>query len=313
MNAMTALPPARLTLGPLLFHWPAAERRDFYFRIADEADIECVYLGEVVCAKRIPFFAPHLPAVLERLRNAGKETIISTLALITSEHELAEITELAAGGLTVEANDVTAIEALAGRPFVSGPLINLFNEGTLDYLVHQGAFRVALPVELSAAAIATLAARNPTGETEVQVFGRQSLAISMRCYHARAYGLHKDACQFICERDPDGLPADQIDGRGLLSVNGTQTLSHGYLALLSELPALRQAGVSHLRLSPQRGADGGMDMVRIAALFRAVASESLEPAAAEAELRTLIGSTPLINGYLHGRAGMAWVPAGGNT
>ncbi len=303
---MSALAPARLTLGPLLFHWSAERRRDFYLRIADEADIDIVYLGEVVCSKREPFFADQLPEVIERLRAAGKEVVISTLALITTERELAAIAELAAAGMAVEANDVTAIRVLGGRPFVVGPMVNLFNEGTLDFLLRQGASRIVLPVEVSAQAIGVLAAHNPTGETEIQVFGRQSLAISMRCYHARAYGLHKDGCQFVCERDPDGLPADQMDGRGLLVVNGTQTLSHGYLALLREMAARRAAGVSHFRLSPQ----AGVDMARVAAPHRAGAGGAMPAEEAEAALRGLAGSVPFINGFLHGRAGMEWVAAG---
>lgn len=306
---MSAPPPVRLTLGPLLYHWLPERRRDFYFRIADEAPLDCVYVGEVVCSKREPFFAGHLPAVLDRLGAAGKEVVISTLALITTDRELAAIAELAAAGLLVEANDVTAIQVLAGRPFVCGPLINLFNESALDFLVRQGATRVNLPVELSAQAIGVLAAHNPTGQTELQVFGRQPLAISMRCYHARAYGLHKDACQFVCERDPDGLPANQLDGRGLFAVNGTQTLSHGYVVLLTELARLQRLGVSHFRLSPQ----AGVDMVRVTALYRAVAEGVRAAAEAEVEVRNLVGPVPLINGYVHQRAGMAWVAGGDGT
>ena len=296
---------AKLTLGPLLFHWSAERRRDFYFRIADEACLDAVTLGEVVCAKREPFFADHLPQVIERLEAAGKEVTIATLALITTPRELATIGGLAEAGLVVEANDVTAIRALAGRPFIAGPMINLFNEATLDFLRREGATRAVLPVELSAAAIGVLAARDRALETEVQVFGRQALAISMRCYHARAYGLHKDGCQFVCERDPDGLAADQIDGRGLLRVNGTQTLSHGYLVLLRELAGLAAAGVGHFRLSPQ----DGVDMVRVAALFRAVADGVLGAGEAEAALRAMVTPVPFINGYFHGREGMAWVAA----
>ncbi len=294
-----------LTLGPLHYHWTAAARRDFYFRIADEAPVDVVTLGEVVCAKREPAFADHLPAVAARLQAAGKQVVIATLALVTTVAERAAIAGLAAAGVLVEANDVTALGALAGAPFIAGPMLNLFNEATLDFLLAQGARRVVLPVELSAGSIALLAAHNRTGATEVQVFGRQSLAISMRCYHARAYGLHKDACQFVCERDPDGLAADQLDGRGLLAVNGTETLSHGYLVALREIPALLAAGVSHLRLSPQHG----IDMVGASATVRAVADGALAAAEAELRLRDLAGAVPFINGYLHGRPGMEWVAA----
>ena len=39
-----------LTLGPNLFNWAPEQWRDFYFRIADEAPVETVYLGETICS-----------------------------------------------------------------------------------------------------------------------------------------------------------------------------------------------------------------------------------------------------------------------
>lgn len=45
----------KLTIGPIQFHWPASVWRDFYFRMADEAPVEKVYIGEVICSKRAPF------------------------------------------------------------------------------------------------------------------------------------------------------------------------------------------------------------------------------------------------------------------
>ncbi len=41
---------ATLSLGPVLFNWDAEDKRDFYFRIADEALLDAVYVGEVVCS-----------------------------------------------------------------------------------------------------------------------------------------------------------------------------------------------------------------------------------------------------------------------
>ena len=133
------------------------------------------------------------------------------------------------------------------------------------------------------------------------VFGRQTLSISMRCYHARAYGLNKDACQFVCEIDQDGLAADQIDGKPLLAINGTHTMSHGYAALLPELDALQAAGVTHFRLSPQ-----ATDMVKVAELYRGVLDRRIAPEEALAELRALVAPTPFVNGYIRGREGMSW-------
>ena len=103
---MSARPPARLTLGPLLFHWPARKRRDFYLRIADEAPVDTVYLGEVVCSKRDSEFAGVRDEVIERLRAAGKEVVLSTLALVTTPAEVEAIRAVAGGELLVEANDV---------------------------------------------------------------------------------------------------------------------------------------------------------------------------------------------------------------
>jgi len=268
-----------LTLGPLLFNWKPERRRDFYFRVADEAPVDCVYLGEVVCSKREPFAVDDLPKIAERLAAGGKQVVYSTLALVTADREIDDIRARCGEGTMIEANDVASINLLAGAPFVSGPFINTFNEATIDFLVARGAVRIGLPVELSAAAIATLARHNPV-ETEALVFGRQPLSLSMRCYHARAYGLHKDS---------------------LLVVNGTQTLSHGYAAAFDDLAVLQGAGVTHFRLSPQT-----TDMVKVATLFRAALDGRVAPAEAQAELGALIAPTPFVDGYMRGRAGMSF-------
>ena len=289
----------KLTLGPLLFHWPADRRRDFYFRIADEANVDCVYLGEVVCSKREPFFDPHLDAVLARLEAAGKQVVRSTLALMILDREVAAVRSLAESGALIEANDVASLQELSGRPHVIGPYINVFNEGAHDFLVARGAVRIVLPVEITARGVGVLAGRSV--ETEMLVFGRQPLSVAMRCYHARAHGLSKDACQFVCGQDPDGLAADTIDGQGLLSVNGTQTLSNGYLVLLQDLAALRGMGVTHFRLSPQ-----DLDLVAVARIHRSVLDGEVLPAEAAAALRGLTRATPWQNGFVHGREGLAW-------
>ena len=299
---MSAHAPARLTLGPLLFHWPAHQRRDFYLRIADESPVDTVYLGEVVCSKRESTFEPLRDEVIARLRAAGKEVVLSTLALVTTAREVEQIGELVASGLAVEANDVACVQILAGRPFVVGPYINVFNEGARDFLIGRGATRIVLPVEMSATSIRAVAASGGRAEIEVQVFGRQPLSVAMRCYHARAHNRTKDHCQLVCGLDADGLTAETIDGVDILTINGTQTLTHGHGVLLAELDSLRADGVTHFRLSPH-----DLDMVRVAALYREVLDGRREPAAALAALRSMTGAVPFVNGFLHGREGLAWV------
>ena len=126
------LAPPKLTLGPVLFNWPAEVWRDFYFRVADEAALDSVCLGEVVCSKRAPFLEPMLPDVVERLEAAGKEVVHSTLALIMSEAEMESVRALAGEeSFFVEANDISAVSLLAGRAHAVGPFVNVYNEGTL--------------------------------------------------------------------------------------------------------------------------------------------------------------------------------------
>ena len=68
-----------LTLGPNLFNWAPETWRDFYFRIADEAPVSVVYLGETICSKRAPLLSDYYEAVSERLGAAGKTVVHSTL------------------------------------------------------------------------------------------------------------------------------------------------------------------------------------------------------------------------------------------
>lgn len=297
--------PASLTLGPLLFNWPAARVRDFYFRIAEDAPIDIVYLGEVVCAKRAPALSAALADAAARLAEAGKQVVVSTLALVMGKAELDATRALCAetDGL-VEANDMAAVAFLAGRPHVIGPYVNLYNEDSLRVFVEGGAIRVVPPFELPAASIAKLAAAG-AAPLEVQVFGRQPLALSARCYHARHHGLHRDGCQYVCGGDLDGLDVSTLDATPFLAVNGPQTLSFGYVNLIHQLPLLRAMGVGHFRLSPH-----AVDMVAVARVFRDVLDDRESAAAGESMLRRLARSTAFCNGFYYDRVGADWVASG---
>jgi O2-independent ubiquinone biosynthesis protein UbiV len=289
---------SRLSLGPILFNWSPERKRDFYYRIADEAAVDVVYVGEVVCSKRDIFLTPVLPDIIERLQSAGKEVVISTLALIMNEKESAAVQDIAnAPDLLVEANDFATADMMKGRPHIIGPNVNVYNEGTLDYLASNGADRVCLPVELPGDAVRKLATMNIC-DIEVQVWGRMPLAISARCYHARSHGLHKDGCQYVCDIDPDGLDVTTVDKQPFLTVNGTQTLSSSCLSLLAELGDLSASGVSLFRLSPQT-----TDMVKVADIFRKVLDGDTDAAEGEQALVALEPSFPVSNGFFHGDEG----------
>jgi collagenase-like PrtC family protease len=293
----------KLTLGPVMFNWPADKWRDFYFRIADEAPVDTVYVGEVVCSKRQPFFEPVIGEVIERLQSAGKEIVLSTLALIMSSREAKLISEMASdGSFMIEANDISAVSFLKGQGHVIGPFVNIYNEGTRDFLIRAGAKRICLPFELPSDSIRAIANDcQGCAEVEVQVFGRLPLAISARCYHARAYDLSKDSCQFVCAEDPDGMPVDTLDGSPFLNVNGTQTLSRSCRVLGRELSELQDMGVNHFRLSPM-----DTDMVAVAHGFRTVLDGNCESPLLMLELQALMPTINFSNGFFHGVEGNAF-------
>lgn len=304
---MTAHPTPRLTLGPVLFHWPAEQLQDFYARIADEAPVDIVHVGEIVCSKRAPFVDPLLPEIIERLQRGGKTVVLSTRALVMTAREsrmvIEQIAAAAALGLQIEVNDIGAVRGCAGQPHAIGPFINVYNEGTLAWLARQGAARVCLPPELPGSAIAALAAATPV-PLEVFAFGRLPLAISARCFHARAHGLHKDSCRYTCGNDPDGRTVKTLDGEPFLAINGTQTMSQTCLELSGEIGGLIAAGISHFRLSPQ-----SIDMVAVATLYRRLLDRQIEPAEAQQNLLALAGGLAFSNGFIHGREGRAMLQA----
>lgn len=286
-----------LTLGPVLFNWTPEKWRDFYFRIADEAPVDHVVLGEIVCSKRAPFFTKYMPDIIERLEAANKKVVLGAPILIMHPRERQTVADLNQMGYTVEANDITSLHTLAGATFSAGPFLNIYNEAARAFFEDKGATRISLNGELSLASIKEIA-RGASVPIEVFAFGRMPLAISARCYHARSYGLAKDSCQYVCANDTDGMEVDTIDGQPFLAVNGVQTMSHTIHAAIGDITELASASVSALRLSPQ-----DCDMVEVAQLYRDVCDDTLDAQTASEKLSCLIDDLPMSNGFLHGAEG----------
>jgi len=293
---MTTAPRMTLTLGPVLYNWPIARWIDFYNRIADEAPVDRVCIGETICSKRKPFIDEVILGTVDRLERGGKEIYYSTLALPTMKREVRDIGDMIQAGYRVEANDITTVHLLDGRPHIVGPFLNIYNEAALK--VHQklGATRVCLPPELPLGSIRAIAEGNDA--VEVFAFGRPPLALSARCYHARSHGMAKDACQFVCERDIDGMDVSTMDGVPFLAVNGIQTMGYVVTAAVREIDALREAGVVSLRLSPQ-----SCDMVRVVTAFRGLADGRTTWREAHETLGALALPGPMSDGFLRGLPG----------
>ncbi len=299
---MDAMADAKLSIGPLLFNWDDDKRRDFYFRIADEAPVDTVFLGEVICTRR-GSGENYLADVIERLERGGKKVIISSLALVMDDKDMKKVENCVsmAPDYMVEANDLSAVQLLGGAPHAIGPFINVYNEATLRFFEKEGAKRISLNHELSSRKIRAIAAV-ATAELEVQVFGRLPLAISARCYHARVHNLGKTGCQYVCNQDPDGLTVDTLDSDPFLVINGLQTMSYSYCNLVNELEDMAQMGIKHFRLSPH-----DVDMVLVSQFFRDHLDGKIEADMATEALEDEVPGAEFSNGFYHGEAGMSWI------
>lgn len=293
----------QLALGPILYFWPRQQVLDFYARIAD-TPVDIVYLGEVVCAKRRALRGADWLALARELGAAGKQVILSTLALVEAESELAGMRRIIDNGeFPVEANDMAAVNMLAaaGAAFTAGPYLNVYNAATLRVLAGAGARRWVAPVEHTRALLAAILAERPAGmAAELMVYGRLPLALSARCFTARAHNLPKDACDFRCGDYPDGMPLNTRDDRLFLTLNGIQTQSGAVVNLIGELADMAAVGINAVRLSPQAG-----HMEEVIASFRAALAGRVDSRQAGQALAPYLPA-PACNGYWYGRSGMDW-------
>ena len=290
----------RLSLGPVLYYWQRDALLEFYADLP-HARLGTVYLGEAVCGKRHGMRPDDWMGLARDLARTGLEVVLSTQALIESDVDLRAMRRIAENGeFLVEANDMGAVHALAGRVrFVAGPHLNVYNPQTLAWLAELGALRWVMPVELGRDALAQLLRESPDGvETEVFAYGRLPLAFSARCFTARHYNLPKDDCQFRCLDHPDGMPLATREGQPFLALNGIQTQSAQVYDLAGALPDLRTLGVGLLRISPQSSGTNGV----IEAYHRGLEGE-LSGADLEAALAPYRLTDPC-NGYWYGKPGI---------
>jgi collagenase-like PrtC family protease len=292
----------RLSLGPVLYYWSRDDLFAFYDEVA-QSSVDIVYLGETVCSKRRSLRLDDWLALGERLSAAGKEVVLSSLALIEAESELKTLRRLCGNGrFLVEANDMAAVRVLTDvAPFVAGPFVNIYNQRTLAALTRLGLRRWVMPVELSRDTLRALQTEQPNGvETELFAYGRLPLALSARCFTARAHNLPKDGCQYRCLDYPDGMLLSTQEGARFLTLNGIQTQSAQTYTLLGEIDDIRALGVDVLRISPQ-----SRHTPAIIEIFTDVMNARREIAEAQRELIGYMAAGPC-DGYWSGRLGLSW-------
>lgn len=314
-----------LTIGPLLYWWPRERVLALYADVAD-GPADTVVLGEVICSRRNEFRVDDWLGLARDLTAAGKRVVLATQALVMSEAELRTVRRLCEQQeFAVEAGDASALAVLARAraaqdqqpkqtqqpAFVLGPHINIYNRAALADLASLGAGTWVAPLELALDAVGLVnppddPVQGPAGPvvTEVFAFGRIPLAFSARCFTARHHRLQKDACDFRCRDDADGLLLATDDGRPFLALNGIQTQSAALQALIGDRAAIEAAGVRRLRLSPCSG-----DFARVVELYDDVFNRAADDGAARRELAALELPGALVNGYARRRAGLEALPA----
>ncbi len=292
----------KIALGPLLYYWPRDAVYAFYDEIASSA-ADIVYLGETVCSRRRELRLEDWLEIGQHLEQAGKEVVLSTLALIESEADLRGLRKVVSNrSFRVEANEWGAVRLLQGQTrFVAGPHLNSYNPATLSLLARLGACRWVAPVEITRKALGGLQeTRAQNIETEIFAYGAAPLAMSARCFTARHYNVPKDTCGFPCLDHPQGLALSTREDQALLVLNGTQTLSAKTYNLLGEAESLRAMQIDVLRVSPQQ--TGTLSV--LSACRRWVDGEL---SCAEAAHEAAAQADACCDGFWHGRPGMEMV------
>lgn len=298
--AMTDTKKLKLSLGPVTYFWPKQKLLAFYDEIM-ETPVDIVYLGETVCSKRRQMRSKDWLELALRLQQAGKQVVLSTLALIEAESELTSARRLCEQNqFMIEANDMGAVQMLSGKqPFVCGHAVNIYNHQTLDLLVRLGLQRWVMPVELSRDSLKDILAQKTLPvETEVFAFGRIPLAYSARCYTARAHNLAKDDCQFVCLDYENGLLLKTREQEHFLTLNGIQTQSASVFNLLQDLSEINNMDIDILRISPQ-----AQHSAQIIQIFADAIGGQCTSQSAIQQIQDL-AVAQLCDGYWYGNPGM---------
>lgn len=244
----------KISIAAVPYFWSMHAYQAFYQEIA-QTNVDIVYLGETICSKRRTMKLQDWIDLAIMLTKAGKQVVLSTLTLIEAESELKALTRIASQkDFFIEANDMAAIQVANdnNNQFTCGSSINIYNNQSLARFNQLGMTRWCVPVELGKDDLSLMIpqAKKLSVELEYQVFGRMPLAYSARCFTARHHQLPKDACEFKCLQDEQGILVNTQEGDSFAQINGIQTQSAKVTNLIDRWQELVDSGIDILRIMP---------------------------------------------------------------
>lgn len=289
----------KLSLSPILYCWEKNRVYDFYGQIKN-SDIDIVYLGEMVCAKRQELVLEDWMEIAKDLQSNGKEVILTSLALVDSPSKLLDIKKVVNNGdLAIEANDFSAINLCTKEkiPFVAGHALNIYNAEALSIMLRNGMKRWCFPVELSFEWLQDIKEACEElniwhqFEKEILAYGYLPLSYSARCFTARNVGRDKADCEIACIHDPSGKAVYTQENERIFTMNGIQMQSGRCYNLIHKYADLSSL-VDIIRLSPL-----DENIVQTIQQYRDVISHKIMP-------ESIVLSPDECSGFWIGEAGM---------
>ena len=247
----------KLSLSPILYCWEKTRVYDFYDAIKT-SDVDIVYLGEMVCAKRQELLLNDWLEIGQEIKKQGKEVVLTSLALVDSPSKLLDVKKAVNNGeFMIEANDFSAINLCVENqlPFVAGHALNIYNAEALSVMLRNGMQRWCFPVELSQEWLRDIQKSCESQgiwqkfEKEILAYGYLPLSYSARCFTARNVGRDKADCEIACIHDPAGKAVLTQDDQRIFTMNGIQMQSGLCYNLINEYTTL-EGLVGIIRLSP---------------------------------------------------------------
>lgn len=253
----------KISLAPLPLNYSLSTLHQFYEEVAASDFIDCVYIGEVFCPKRLFSLQSYLK-FKEILEQAGKEVVFSTYALPTKEEDFVQVLPFIEATDLIEVNSLGFLAFLKKQAphknFLMGSNCNLYNIHDFEIARDWGSKGAVSHFDLLEETVEAVLVKNVL-PLEVPIYGRFPLAFSWRCYTALFFGKKRGGCELVCQTKTD-LSLKNLEGEAAFVVNGNLIESGRTICLFELGKKLAELGAAFGRLYAGPG-----EATRVAELF----------------------------------------------